>query len=468
MHGDESVESVVEHSAPESATAYGLFEAFLQRRSRRFSRGMEISGGPTAYKSDHPPEPLTEEEQAMLAFAACGITGASLGDWSYASGSGGNMIARSVGRTVSSPDAVHTAAVFVMDDEATWLAPRPQDLAPERLANVIELTRAERYVEAWQTMRVKIADERLVPTTDPPVNIAPNQWSLYAEGTTYFLPVSSITYALINVLLEVLSGKNGFFLLDERRMYRPAGLRDFAKSRGGPLDDDPRNGKAMPLGQGERVVGEFLAVEQGMILQNLGLACQAMGLSGFPNYTMHDEAWFEVLGFRMQTMPLTDFMAVPFPASTMLKLTGQNATMKYPVGLEHEGEPLLRSYMPPYFESMEAAVHAVVDDKFGEDGIYGGGELGVYEHRTAEAGWQSPEHVGANVPNINEDAIEATVAAVEYVWEHYGRFPATYPPFHTLMGFQAGHVDEDFYDHHYRPESLSDTHRSHMQRWHQE
>jgi hypothetical protein len=37
-----------------------------------------------------------------------------------------------------------------------------------------------------------------------------------------------------------------------------------------------------------------------------------------------------------------------------------------------------------------------------------------------------------------------------------------------MMGFQAGHIDEGFYDEYYRPESLSDTHRRHMKEWHGE
>lgn len=99
---------------------------------------MEIKAGPTQYSSNYEPDPLTEEEQAILAFAACGITGAALVDWSYGPGSGGTMMARSVGRTASSGDAVHTAALFLIDDNATWLARRPQDMEPE---NFIEETK---------------------------------------------------------------------------------------------------------------------------------------------------------------------------------------------------------------------------------------------------------------------------------------------------------------------------------------
>lgn len=66
----------------EHLTGYPLLEALLERRSRRFSTGMEIEAGPTAYSSDQDPQPLTETEQAILTLAACGITGPALADWS--------------------------------------------------------------------------------------------------------------------------------------------------------------------------------------------------------------------------------------------------------------------------------------------------------------------------------------------------------------------------------------------------
>lgn len=222
----------------------------------------------------------------------------------------------------------------------------------------------------------------------------------------------------------------------------------------------------MPLALFERLGAEILAVEQGMVIQNLGLACQAMGLAGFPSFAAHEESWFQALGFRMQEMPLTEFAAVPFPAFAILKLTRRNPTMSYPVGLERDGEVLLKSYGPPYFQSMEDAVHAVIEDKNGKGGIYGGGEPGVFHNREADAGWKDPDAVGANVPPTSDNAIEATIALAEYAIDRYGRYPASYPPFHTVTGFQAGHVDEGFYETHYRPGSISDTHRRHDQRWH--
>src|SRR5437588_10079722 len=85
--------------------SYPLLEALIERRSRRFGKGFELNGGPLAYASASSPQPLTLEEEAALAFAACGITGYALGELPYQTGkeqeaSSGNMIARFLGRTV--------------------------------------------------------------------------------------------------------------------------------------------------------------------------------------------------------------------------------------------------------------------------------------------------------------------------------------------------------------------------------
>ncbi|HEY3393351.1 MAG TPA: hypothetical protein VGK58_11635, partial [Lacipirellulaceae bacterium] len=75
---------------------YPLVAAMANRRSRRFSVGATIPGGGLAYKSRHPPLPLTATEEALLAFAAAGITGLCLGDVPFAAGNqfeagGGNV-----------------------------------------------------------------------------------------------------------------------------------------------------------------------------------------------------------------------------------------------------------------------------------------------------------------------------------------------------------------------------------------
>src|ERR1041385_3329290 len=83
---------------------YSLLTALKERRSRRFGLGMKIPGGPLAYESRHKTRPLTEDEEAALVFAACGVTGNALADLCYASGGGGSIMAGLVARTIASGD----------------------------------------------------------------------------------------------------------------------------------------------------------------------------------------------------------------------------------------------------------------------------------------------------------------------------------------------------------------------------
>jgi hypothetical protein len=106
---------------------------------------------------------------------------------------------------------------------------------------------------------------------------------------------------------------------------------------------------------------------------------------------------------------------------------------------------------------MEAAVRAVVLLKFGPDG--------VFRARARESAWREPARLAA-APAVSPAAVDATIAYATYVWERYARFPAYAPPFRTVLGFQASHVDVEFYDRFYRPEALSATQREHLERWH--
>ncbi|MDW6063263.1 hypothetical protein SAZ11_41245 [Streptomyces sp. FXJ1.4098] len=445
-------------AASDTWQSFPLIEGLKSRRARRFGMGMTVPGGPLEYRSKHEPVPLTEEEQAILTFAACGITGPALNDWNWEKGKGGNVMAGVVGRTISSSDALQSGAMVVMDDEATYLIRRPGDLSTAELNEVKELVAKNDFVGAYRATRVKIGSERRHPPVASPYNLTGNEWSLHTPGSTYFLPIEDLSYLYINILLEFFNEEMAVFCLDERRFFLPAGLGKFGKSKGGHLDDDPRKLKSMPMEYAERLLVETACIEMGMMLQNLGLVSQALGLGGFPHYTGHDGGWFEALDFRMAEMPISQYFRVPTLAKMVLKLRRQDAGFAYPLGLERDGEVLLKPYCPPYYESMEAAVHAVVERKFGENGIYRGG--------IGRGGWREPEKVAAGISGISQKAIDATVAFCEYTYQKSGRFPSYLPAYHTQMGFQSVHLDVDFYDEFYDPSVVPEVHRSHMRDWH--
>jgi hypothetical protein len=442
----------------EKISVYPLLEALKKRRSRRFALGMKMDRGPLQYSSRHAPFPLTEEEEAALVFAACGLTGYALADLPFAEGEGGTIMAGLLGRTVASGDAIQTVALVVTNDEGTYLIRRPQDVDPREIPELIKLVEAGEWTEFYRGIRIKIKEGRAAPPSAPMYNINANQWSLHAPGTTYFIPINELSFMYINGLLEVFNETTGAFLIDERASFRPAGLGRFARSKGGHLRDDPREGCIVTVQRLELMVSEVVTIEQGMMLQNLGLMAQAIGVGGFPNFAEHESGWFEAIGFRLQNLSASSYLGASAVISTMMKLFGRDVPVRYPIGLERDGTPLLKPFCPPYYSSMEAAVRAVVEAKCGP--------MGVFHGRSDGNAWRDPLNVCQQIPDISEAAIEATIAYCSYIYDRYGRFPAYMPPFRTVTGFQACHLDTEFYDRYYRPEALSETERGHMAKWH--
>ncbi len=439
-------------------------EAVVHRRSRRFSVGATLNGGGLAYKSPQDPLPLSTLEEAILVTAATGISGYPLGDLPYQSGDvpeggGGNAMAAFNGRTVASADGVHGTALFVINDEGTFLVKRPQDLAHAEIGDLGQMTRDRRLEEIYKRLRVRIHDQRTQIPREVPHMFSFNKWSTNLPGTTYFVPASEMTVMYINLLLSTFDEEMAFFLVDERNGYAPAGIAKFGKSRGGRLNDDlnarvPRVGTIHVV---ESIVADFLMAEQAFMGHNLMLAEQAMGLGGWSHFaTARPTSWFEALGFRMGAQPLSRNIGTglgrvflmgllgrfdgvtrlinSFDAglrNAVLNLLGRNLQIPVPLGFEHNGEVLLKPYCPPYYKSMEEAVLAFIDYKMSS--LKGDGTA-----------WKDGQTVAATIPKFSDQCIAATIAYADYVFKRYGNFPCYYAPFRMTFGHQAHHLDLSF------------------------
>ncbi|HTL17524.1 MAG TPA: hypothetical protein VL793_09815 [Patescibacteria group bacterium] len=430
---------------------YPLLAALRERRSRRFGLGMKMPGGPLAYASKYPAVCLSDDEEAALVFAACGITGHALADLCYSADGGGGIMGGMVARTIASGDGLQTVALAVINDHATYIVRRPQELPPGDINQLIEMGRQGKFTELYRRCRVRVKDGRARIPVEPLFNINANRWSAHASGTTYFLPINDVTFMYVNGLLEIFNEHTGAFVLDERNGFRPAGLARFARSRGGHLEDNPSRGRVATVRQIEQFVTEFVTVEQGMMLQNLGLMAQALGLGGFPNFANHEFGWFQALGFQLKEMPASRYLGAGLIVSLAMKLLGRDVPVPYPVGLEHNGLPLLRPFCPPSYTTMSEAVRAVAEIKFGKGGVFRGHKAGTPWVREAE--------ITSQIPAVSQHAIAATTAYCEYLWKRYGRFPVYLTPYRTVLGFQACHLDAEFYDRFYHPDALSENQR---------
>jgi hypothetical protein len=416
---------------------YPLFEALLRRRSRRFAKGMRLEGGPLAYASAEASDPLSLEQEAALAFAACGITGYALAELPYQPGGGGNIMTHFVGRTVASGDAMHDVAVFVLNDQGAWMLRRPQDFPRSELPELIRAAQQRRLVELYEKSRVRIADRRPDVPREVPYVPPFNQWMANVRGTTYFLPVGELTALYINVMLSAFSEEFGYYVLDERNGFRPAGIGRLI-----PRHED----RVVTIAALETWIAEFVAIEQGGILQNLGLMTQALHLGGFPHFAAHPFAWFQALAFRMTEIPLSRLIGAGEIKAAAMRALRKDLPVPSAVGLERDGRVLIRPFCPPYYPSMREAVLSFVEYKYaaGRGTMRDGGKV---------TAWLDGERVQAGMARYSDRTVEAAIAYCQYVYEQYGRFPALCGPFRTILAYQAHRLDPAFYEKFYRPEA---------------
>jgi len=274
-----------------------------------------------------------------------------------------------------------------------------------------------------------------------------NKWSANVPGSTYFIPVNELTALYINILLSAFSADFNYFAVDDRKGFRPAGVGRWARSQGGPLYDDPRDGRFLTVSFLESWLFELAAVEQGAIIQNLGLMSQALGIGGFPHFAAHPFGWPQALGFRMEQPSLSRVVAAGPIGRAVLKLLKKDIPVPTAIGEERDGEVLIKPYCPPYYSSMKDAVLAFLSTKFapGTGSFRDGGET---------TAWLEPQRVLAGIPEYSGVAVDATIAYCEYIYRRYGRFPSACGPFRTVLAYQAHRLDPDFYGRFYRPEAL--------------
>ncbi len=411
-----------------------------------------MNGGPLEYESTKEPEPLSLEEEAALAFAGCGVTGPTLAELPYESGGkkeagSGNIIINFLGRTVASAEAVHATILFVMGDGGGWMLKRPQDYPRAMIPDLVRMARDGRFTELYEKARIKVSDRRPDPPRELPFVLPFNKWSANVPGTTYFLPVADTSAFHINFLLTAFSEEFSTFVVDERNGFKPAGIAKFARSKGGHLQDDPKAGRYITIGIVEMWLYEFVAIEQGGMLQNLALMGEALGLGGFSHFAAHPFAWFEALGFRMRDIPFSRTVGAGLPRKTLIRALGKEFPVPTAVGFERNGEALIKPYCPPYYRDMEEAVLAFVDYKYSR-------EEGTLRDGGTSTSWKDGAHVQAGIPAYSDAAIAATIAYCDYVYNRYGRFPANSGPFRTVLAHQAHRLDEDFYERFYKPEAL--------------
>ena len=101
------------------------------------------------------------------------------------------------------------------------------------------------------------------------------------------MPVNELTALYINILLSAFSADFNYFVVDDRNAFRPAGIGRWARSKGGSLHDDPRDGRFMTVSFLESWLFEIAAVEQGAMIRRARTSEEASRIIDPPGPNPH-------------------------------------------------------------------------------------------------------------------------------------------------------------------------------------
>jgi hypothetical protein len=454
------VEPAIRQEGLEELLSRPLLESIWKRRTHRVSRGASVPAGSMSYRSPNPPMPLTELEEAIL-IALTGCSGLTMPDRPFEDPRDGEPIMAKPnltmgGRTAGSPDNAQGTHFFMINDSGTYFL-RKLPPAPD-----LPFT-AEALIERGRQAKVRVLDRRLdvaEGARDFPAYLDSNRFLSNLPGTTIFLPVVDLSHQYINCLMYLLTQPEGArpTFVDDRNFYRPAGVGKWVKN--GFLNADIK----LPLG----AMGPMRTqVEADLLVQNMMLTADAMGLGAWIHGTIHPQimlgdpkfsrTYGRMLGF--------DFVTPRFRFADVLRwhvpLPKYAALRSHPIGLRVDGEHLIRAACPPNHPSMEAAVESVVRAKFGPDGIYTDDKTFSRIYK-ADYGRRYLAEASA----YDQAVIDCVRDVCVYIHKTHGRFPAHADAIHVPgIWLQAHHIESEYYDRFFA-NGTTDAHQRHAARWH--
>ncbi len=452
------------------ALRYPLFSALFARRSRRISKGIkEVRAESLTYTSDQEPQPLSELEEAVL-IATVGHTGLPKPDRPFEDEQGRDVLGTpnlfNVGRSSGSPDNAQATHFFLINDTGTYFLRPPAN--PEPLGELqpdgqVRLD-PDALVAHAQASKVRVLDRRLELPRQMPYYVGSNRFYSNLPGSTILLPVVDITRQYINGLMFLLTQPEGFrpTFTDDTNLNRPAGVRKWVRS--GYLNGDLQ----FPLG----VIGSLRApLEAPMLLQNLMLVLQSMGLGGwihasFSGPILTGHPYLERRGIRGAFAPEDPsgfiYQEPRFRLRNIFNwLTFSDGVRPNPIGFQHEGEVLIEGLSPPLVKNMDEAVDRVIEQKYGEGGVYR--DIDYFER--IYKGDFAARYI-EEVPGFTDTTIEIAKAVCNYIYDRYRRFPAHADAIQVPgIWLQAHHLDLAYYDKLFR-DGYTEKHRDHEDRWH--
>ncbi|POF27885.1 hypothetical protein [Roseibium marinum] len=436
-----------------------LIETIWQRRTHRVPRGVEeVAAGSMTYRSQQEPKPLSELEEALL-IAMTGATGLTMPDRPFQDPDTGRLVMAKpnltmTGRTAGSPDNAQGTHFFLINDTGTYFL--------RHLPASKEAFSPEALIRRADEAKVKLLDRRLdveKGARNFPAYLDSNRLLSNLPGTTILLPVVDLSHQYINGLMYLLTQPDGArpALVDDRNFYMSAGVKDWI--RRGFLNDDIK----VPLG----VVGSLRTqLEAPLLLQNLFLVAEAMGLGAWIHATISPPVLTGDPKFRDQFGPMLGFDHV-VPKWRLMDILRWHVPLprfadvrSHPVALRHQGEDLIKAKCPPNYASMSEAVDAVVAQKFGSGGVYQDGDTfrKIYKDDYGERYLKE-------AAQYDKDVISCVRDICNYIHDTHGRFPAHCEAIHVPgVWLQVHHVELPYYEKFFT-NGVTERHRNHDALW---
>ncbi len=409
--------------------------------------------GPLHHLSAAEPVPLTEVEEALLCWAALGPNGVILADVAVHGGLAG--LVSWAGRTVPSSSNDLAVDLFVVNDAGVWLyRPTTERLAPVEISGPEDHGKVlEWYRQGRRRLSARRPDVGWPSGPEGTRNVSPlgpGQYNLNRPGSTWLLPVGDVGLEWFNQLLFSYEW-SGFYLMDPDT-DEPAGCEQWI--RPGFLE------VGFPVPAFDDLALMLHAGQVGCVVQNIRLACEALGLGAWTTGSYADDlvlgAYPEVakgLGFDFLER---DPAANPSRTTTCLGLPGVKDAVVVP---------------SPRFPDAASAVRYVKELRYAP-----GAQLARQDNWSLRSG-------GPYRPDVLEEILEhprsyasdwaeeAAIATVEYIVAKHGCCPAYVNPMRAKLSVQVHHVDQSFYRSfgtgNGRPYALTPAILEHFGTWHE-
>jgi hypothetical protein len=404
---------------------YPLLKAMACRRTRRFPLGCEMAEGTLTHTSKNPPVPLNDVETAILCWAGAGITGTITGDMPTNDVQGG-MWTSWTGRTTPYMCNVHNMKLLFTNDEGLFV------YDPKGATKAVEIETEEDWEKIgtyFTRDTIKLSDGRFEMIPDALVRAV--HWNTNKPGTTIFMPIIELSEEFLNSLTTAFMGE-GYRVFDDIKGGGPAGIKKW-------IDNGTLKGVEAPLSTLEHTIFVMNLAAPFHALQNMQLVAEAMGLGSIIMTGYIGLIILQNLGFR--------YNEAKEGSGAILNLN--------PVGLDG----VFESYQPPYYKTMDDAVDAFMEKRFGSNGILTSNYSGVVPYKD----WKKVQP-GYLVPS--KEVIQIVKDYCNYIFDTFGRFPATLDTIVMPEWLQVHHLEEEFYDKYGMDKLLNETHRKHMRLWH--